>query len=142
MENTSRKEKEKKKKKTKTTTKHKAGFVRFVCCTCEFHSFIGVFFDQPILVAYWTAREHRRMEKTEETTELPNCERSHPSNFFFFLIYRLLMLPPSVCTFASIPGPTVSSIYKVLKEILGCALREGIYTEHLFVLLDRRTLYK
>lgn len=85
------------------------------------------------------------IEEWKKQKRPPNYQtaKDHiPVIFFFFLIYRLLMLPPSVCTFASIPGPTVSSIYKVLKEILGCALREGIYTEHLFVLLDRRTLYK
>lgn len=134
---------EKKEKRRKPKQQNTKQALRVLSAVRVNFTFIGVFFDQPILVAYWTAREHRRMEKTEETTELPNCERSHPSNFFFFfLIYRLLTLPPSVCTFASISGPTVSSIYKVLKETLGCALREGIYTEHLFVLLDRRTLYK
>lgn len=41
----------------------------------------------------------------------------------------LLTLPTSVCAFASVRGPTVSSACPVLKETLGRALRGGIYTE-------------
>lgn len=51
-------------------------------------------------------------------------------------------LPTCVCTSASVLGPPVSSIDMILKDSLQRALQEGIYTEHLSVLLDRHILYK
>lgn len=45
-------------------------------------------------------------------------------------------MPTSGCTSASVLGPPVSSMDMVLKDTLQCTLQEGIYTEHLSVLLD------
>lgn len=63
------------------------------------------------------------MEMTEET--ITKLLKIKSINIYgIFLLYGVLTLPTSVCTFASILGPIVSSIYRVFKETLGCSLQE------------------
>lgn len=70
VKNTSRKKKKKKKREKRTRKRQpkKAGSVHFGRRMCEFYSFLGGSFHQPIFIASWIARGYRRMERTEGTT--------------------------------------------------------------------------